>query len=61
MDYFGYHLAPTQAELTEKQYLFLLKGRPWFEEKIQKDSEKQSKRGTRRSNGGGSRMNMNPY
>ena len=44
LDYYGYHIATKQSDLTIPQELFLLLGKPEFDKKIQEEAEKNSKR-----------------
>jgi len=44
LDYYGYHLAERQGDLTVPQELFLLIGKPLFDKRMQERAEKESKR-----------------
>lgn len=41
LDYYGYKIVEKQADLTIPQELFILLGKPKFDERLQKESEKK--------------------
>ena len=43
MDYYGYPIVEKQGDLTIPQELFILLGKPEFDEKLHKEREKHNK------------------
>lgn len=44
LDYYGYKIVEKQGDLTIPQELFLLMGKPEFDNKLREEAEKKSKR-----------------